>query len=477
MLRAEQALQARSTHALMDLAGLASARLAQAVAPHAQHIWVLAGPGNNGGDGLEAAIHLQEAGLAVRVWLPVPASQRPADAQRAWTRAQAAGIPIHEGLPPAPDALGSHDLCIDALLGTGARRPPDGALLAAIAWLRASPAPVLAIDLPSGLDADSGQALGQPEQLVRADHTLTMLAPKPGLFMGAGRDACGTLWLAPLSFEAPGACGTPDAEINPRPPIAQRLHASHKGTHGDVAIVGGESTALRGLGMRGAAWLAASAALHAGAGRTLLAWPETSAQDDTLLEDIMLRHFEALDLPKLTVVAGCGGGRSIVAQMGAVLQRSARLVLDADALNAVAADAWLQELLRARAGQGRPTILTPHPLEAARLLGCSTADVQSDRLLAAQQLAERHHATVVLKGSGTVIAQTGLTPRINPTGNGRLAIGGTGDVLAGFMAGCWASGLSPWQAACTAVWRHGHLADAWPADTPLTASALARCWP
>lgn len=476
ILRAEQALQARSNTPLMDLAGLATARLARAAAPHAQRVWVLAGPGNNGGDGLEAAIHLKQAGLAVSVWLPVPASQRPADAQRAWERAQAAGVPLHEGLPPEPHALGAQDLCIDALLGTGARRAPEGALLAAIAWLRASPAPVLAIDLPSGLDADSGHPLGQADQLVRADHTLTMIAPKPGLLMGHGRDACGTLWLAPLSPADPTTNGAPDAEINPKPPAPQRRHASHKGTQGDVAIVGGESVGQRGLGMRGAAWLAASAALHAGAGRTLLAWPEPSSNDDNPLPDIMLRHVNALELPHLTVVAGCGGGRSIVAQLGTVLQRSARLVLDADALNAVAADAWLQDLLRARSAQRRPTVLTPHPLEAARLLGCATADVQADRLAAAQQLAERYQATVVLKGSGTVIAQSGQTPRINPTGNGRLAIGGTGDVLAGFIGGSWAQSLDSWQAACTAVWRHGRLADEWPADTPLTASALAGRW-
>jgi len=475
LVQAEHALQALSPIRLMDLAGAATARLAMALAPHARQIWVLAGPGNNGGDGLEAALQLHQAGRSVAVWRVPPAAPLPADAQRAMARAQAAGVPIHDGLPPDAHPLGPQDLCIDALLGLGARRAPEGALLAAIGWLRNSPATVLAIDLPSGLDADSGQPLGNPEQTARADHTLCMIAAKPGLLMGHGRDACGALWLAPLHNARPDF-GPADAQTNPAPAIRPRPHAGHKGTQGDVAIIGGESVSQRGLGMRGAAWLAANAALHAGAGRTLLAWPEPARHDDSALPDVMLRHIGALDLPQLTVVVGCGGGRSIVPHLGAVLQHSARLVLDADALNAVASDAWLQDVLRTRQRQQRPTVMTPHPLEAARLLGCSTREVQAERLAAAQQLAERHHATVVLKGSGTVIAQTGQTPRINTTGNGRLAIGGTGDVLAGFIGGCWAQRLDPWAACSEAVWRHGRLADDWPANVPLTASALAQRW-
>ncbi len=475
LLRAEQALQARTQVPLMDLAGQATTRLAMALAPHARQIWVLAGPGNNGGDGLEAALHLHQAGRSVAVWRVVPSAPQPADAERALARAQAAGVPIHEGLPPGTDIPGPQDLCIDALLGLGARRAPEGPLLAAIGWLRQSPATVLAIDLPSGLDADSGQPLGKVDHIVRADHTLSMIAGKPGLLMGHGRDACGTLWLAPL-HDGQTDLGPPDAETNPTPAARLRPHASHKGTHGDVAIIGGESVAQRGLGMRGAAWLAASAALHAGAGRTLLGWAEPTPHDGCALPDVMLRHIGALDLPQLTVVIGCGGGRSILPHLGTVLQHSARLVLDADALNAVASDAWLQGLLRTRERQHRPTVLTPHPLEAARLLGCSTSQVQADRLGAAQQLAEHLCATVVLKGSGTVIAQEGQTPRINPTGNGRLAIGGSGDVLAGFIGGCWAQHPDPWAACSQAVWRHGRLADDWPDDAPLTASALAQRW-
>ncbi len=474
---AEQRLQAAQASPLMDLAGLATARLAMALAPHARRFWVFAGPGNNGGDGLEAATQLHRAGRAVSVCLFASPESWPADARRAWARAQQAGVPWQVGGPGAWNDTGPQDLCIDALLGIGAQRAPAGDLLAAIACLRASPAQVLAVDLPSGLDADSGQPLGQAEQLVRADHTLSLIAAKPGLFMGHGRDVCGTLWLAPLHNAETALAPTPTAHTNPAPPTRPHLHASHKGTQGDVAVIGGKDVAARGLGMRGAAWLAACAALHSGAGRTLVAWPEAPASELPALPDVMLRQLEALELPRLTVLVGCGGGQAIVPHLARLLQHSARLVLDADALNALAADPWLQTLLRARAERGLPSVLTPHPLEAARLLGCRTPEVQADRLGAARALAERHRATVVLKGSGTVLAQAGQPLRINPTGNGRLAIGGTGDVLAGFIAGCWIPERSAWDSACEAVWRHGDLADRWPAHEPLTAGALARRWP
>ncbi len=474
---AEQRLQATQASPLMDVAGLATARLAMALAPHARRFWVFVGPGNNGGDGLEAATQLHRAGRTVSICLFAKPESWPADARRAWSRAQQAGVPWQAGGPAAWDAAGPQDLCIDALLGIGAQRPPAGDLPAAIACLRASPAPVLAIDLPSGLDADSGQPLGQAEQVVRADHTLSLIAAKPGLFMGCGRDLCGTLWLAPLHRPDPALAPAATAHTNPSPPVRPRLHASHKGTQGDVAVIGGEDVAARGLGMRGAAWLAACAALHSGAGRTLLAWPEAPASELPALPDVMLRTLEALELSRLTVLVGCGGGLAIVPHLARLLQHSARLVLDADALNALAADPWLQTLLRARAERGLPSVLTPHPLEAARLLACQTPEVQADRLGAARALAERYRATVVLKGSGTVIAQAGQPLRINPTGNGRLAVGGTGDVLAGFIAGCWSPERSAWDSACEAVWRHGDLADRWPAQQPLTAGALARRWP
>ena len=253
----ESQLQAVCPAPLMDLAGLATARLAQAVAPHARRIWIVAGPGNNGGDGLEAAIHLQQEGCHVQLSLLGDPARLPADARRAFERATQAGIHIQIGLPSAPPELGAQDLCIDALLGIGAARAPQGDLLQAIQWLNASAASVLAIDLPTGLDADSGQPLGSLESVVQADHTLTFLGAKPGLFMGHGRDACGTLWLAPLAEHTNAAAAPlPDAELNPSADPASRQHASHKGSHGDVAVVGGESLSTE-TGMGGAALLAA----------------------------------------------------------------------------------------------------------------------------------------------------------------------------------------------------------------------------
>ena len=469
--RALEALQrSRSATPLMDLAGLACARLALALAPHARCIWVLAGPGNNGGDGLEAALHLHRWGLPVQVQLLASPEALPSDAHRAWQRATEAGVPLQIGLGPAP-ALGPQDLCIDALLGLGAKRAPEGLLHEAIHALRQQRAPVLAIDLPSGLDADSGQPLGTLEDCVRADHTLCLLAAKPGLFMGQGRDLCGQLWLDTLGLpEAVDELPAPDAWLNPPPAPAHRAHASHKGSHGDVAVVGGESLSTE-TGMGGAALLAALAALHGGAGRVMLSLLGP-ATPHALAPDLMRRALPELPLGELTLVAGCGGGRAIAQPLGQLLQRSARLVLDADGLNRLADDPWLQDLLRARAQRRQPTVLTPHPLEAARLLGCSTSQVQADRLRAAQELARRYACVVVLKGSGTVLAAPGQTPRINPTGNGLLATGGTGDVLAGLLGARLARSRDAWTAACDAVWTHGQAADNWPAGQALTASAL-----
>lgn len=462
----ETRLQADSSTPLMDLAGLATARLALALAPHAQRIQVLAGSGNNGGDGLEAAMHLHRWGKAVRVHLLGDPLQLPADARRAFQRASQVGVAIDLGLPLPSLKLTAQDLCIDALLGIGANRAPEGDMRRAIDWMNTSHACVLAVDIPSGLDPDSGQPLGQTDAVVKADHTLTMLGCKPGLVMGHGRDACGTLWWAPLGLPLQARdWQTPDAELNPPVALAERVHASHKGSHGDVAVVGGAA------GMTGAAVLAASAALHSGAGRVMLAL--LGPQPTVALPDLMLRELQTLDLPRLTVVAGCGGGRAVAQHLGRLLQYSARLVLDADALNRLAEDPWLQDLLARRALRKQATVLTPHPLEAARLLGSSTAQVQVDRLGAATQLAQRFSCCVALKGSGTVIAAPSRTPRINTTGNGLLAIGGTGDVLAGLTGTRLAATGDAWQAACEAVWRHGHAADHWPHGLALTASRLA----
>ncbi len=478
----QQAAAALAPHTLMQRAGLAVARLARALAPHARTVWIACGPGNNGGDGLEAAMHLQRDGRRVVVtWLGTP-EQAPADARQSWQRAQAAGVTWADAAPPGMTAA---DLCIDALLGIGVTstttRAPDSRMLALLATLQHNPAPVLAVDLPSGLDADTGQfaagfALPAPpasRNTHKPRHTLSLLTLKPGLFTAAGRDAAGSVWLDDLG--ASPQSEPPTAWLAGPALPAPRNHASHKGSYGDVAVVGGEGLAARGLGMTGAALLAASAALHAGAGRVLVALLDDGQMAiDMAQPELMFRRFGALALEQLTVVCGCGGGEAVRAVLPAVLARAARLVLDADALNAVASDAALRAGLMSRTERGLPTVLTPHPLEAARLLGLPTAEVQADRLNAAQQLAEQFDCVAVLKGSGTVTAAPGHPPTINPTGNARLATAGTGDVLAGMVGAHLAAGVEARRAALEAVYIHGLAADHWPAGRTLTASALAR---
>lgn len=475
--RIEQAAQARlPPHALMQRAGLALARLALALAPHARTVWVACGPGNNGGDGLQAAMHLRRWGLEpVVTWLGTP-GQGPGDAQAAYERARQAGVPFSE----TPPALGAHDLTIDALLGIGATRAPQGRMAAWLRHMHAEPAPILAADLPTGLDADTGTAAfppgsgGQP-----ARHTLSLLTLKPGLFTGDGRDACGQVWFDDLGCDPQAREGVvPDAWLNAAPAPAHRPHASHKGRFGDVAVIGGHAPADGGTAMTGAALLAASAALHAGAGRVFASLlGDHAPQFDPAQPELMLRRPQALDWPALTVVCGCGGGTAVRALLPEALARAPRLVLDADALNAIAQDTALQDALRRRARRTGPspaTVLTPHPLEAARLLGIHRDAVQRDRLHAAGALAERFACCVVLKGSGTIIAAPECVSAINPTGNARLATAGTGDVLAGAIGALWAGGLGAFAAACAAVYRNGWAADTWPAGQALTASALAR---
>jgi hydroxyethylthiazole kinase-like uncharacterized protein yjeF len=223
--------------------------------------------------------------------------------------------------------------------------------------------------------------------------------------------------------------------------------------------------------MTGAALLAARAALHDGAGRVYVGMLDTTAlRLDMCQPELMFRQPSELQLESMTVVAGCGGGDTIRAHLPDILSRSERLVLDADALNAIAQDTVLQDQLAARGSNA--TVLTPHPLEAARLLQRETRLVQADRLGAAQALADQFACTVVLKGSGTVISAPGVIPHINPTGNARLASAGTGDVLAGLIGARWAAGNEAISAACAAVFHHGRIADTWPANAALTAQDL-----
>ena len=450
--RIERAAQAtQPPFALMARAGLSVARLALAIAPHAARVWIACGPGNNGGDGLEAAIHLRAHGLDVAVTLVTDPTALPADARMAHQRALAAGLAISTALPLGRLAPG--DLAIDAVFGVGSTRAPEGALADLIACLNRAPCPVLAIDLPSGLDADTGQPFGPA--CVEATHTLSLLTLKPGLFTGAGRDHAGDVWFDDLGVPSGAEQATAWRPDPPRP--QRRLHAQHKGSFGDVLVVGG------GPGMAGAAVLAARAAHAAGAGRVHVDLRDpTAAPLDLTRPELMFRPAgRQHDLPRhATVVAGCGGGSAMATALPRLLSSAERLVLDADALNAIAGDSSLQRLLAARAMRRHGTVLTPHPLEAARLLGTDTATVQHDRLTAACRLADQFQAVVVLKGSGSVIAPPGAAPFINPTGNAALATAGTGDVLAGWIGGLWArGGCEPLPPALHGVWQHGEAAD------------------
>ena len=475
---------------LMYRAAVAVARLARALHPHAHSAWVVAGPGGNGGDGLHAAAELASAGWSVTVTLLADATHLAPECAHGLSRAQTAGANF-VSIDQAPRA----DVVIDALLGLGANRalsPSMAAAAARIATLRTQGARCLAVDMPSGLSADSGWA--PSADAVLADVTLALLTLKPGHFTGQGRQRCGELWFDDLDV-------VQDITLEDIPRCTAQLsgaqwlallqpsagHDAHKGVLGDVLIVGGAP------GMLGAARLAAHAAQAAGAGRTLLSLLDEHAAtgDITRPEWIWVDaawRWEVRELQRHVVVCGCGGSEEVSEALPSLLADTHSLVLDADALNAIARDPALQTLLADRASRGQATILTPHPLEAARMLNTHTQGIQADRLASAQALSDRFHAVTVLKGSGTVIAAPGQIPWINSTGNDALAHGGSGDVLAGWVGGLWArwravetshkllrdsvpavaSNAPPglWSLAlsctCASVWLHGAAADRFP---------------
>ncbi|MDE1929906.1 MAG: NAD(P)H-hydrate epimerase, partial [Burkholderiales bacterium] len=312
---AEQtAIAAAAPQALMARAGLAVARLALALAPTRRRVQVWAGPGNNGGDGLVAARHLAGAGLEVRVALLGDPALRPADAARTLRDAQQAGVAIDSALP-APDREALH---IDALLGLGASRAPAGVIAAAIEALGDGRAPVLAVDIPSGLHPDHGTRLGSAA--VRATATLALLTLKPGCHTGVGRDHAGAVWFDDLGVDA----GPPTARLAGPAASAPRAHGTHKGSYGDVVIIGGAA------GMAGAAWLAARAAAAAGAGRVYCnpLDPAASLLDATQAELMGRREVwlaPAAQLAATTVACGCGGGDAVRAVLPALLTGVRRL--------------------------------------------------------------------------------------------------------------------------------------------------------
>ncbi|MBQ5945889.1 NAD(P)H-hydrate dehydratase [Massilia sp. ST3] len=438
---------------LMRRAGQAAAAYALELLGEARGkpVLILAGPGNNGGDALEMAANLADAGIDATV-LHLPGSaQASSETAAAYERARSGSVGWIDMLPPGAD----WGLVVDGLFGIGLSRPLQGDYRELAAGLDALDCPVLALDVPSGLDADSGNVIGPDGIAVRATHTLTFLGDKPGLHTADGRDHAGLVRVDMLGV-SPEEPPRPLARLSGtdvfRRHLRVRRHNTHKGSFGDVAIVGGAH------GMAGAAVLAARGALYAGAGRVYVAALDQAPGYDSVHPEIMFRLADDFEFGKRTLVIGPGMGGSANAMrlVAKALDSDSPLVIDADALNLVGASPDLQSRLAQRSA---PAVLTPHPLEGARLLGMTTGVVQADRLEAARELALRMNATVILKGSGSIIARPDGEVLVNPTGNAGLATGGSGDVLAGICGALLAQGWPGWEAAAAAAWIHGAAAD------------------
>jgi hydroxyethylthiazole kinase-like uncharacterized protein yjeF len=437
---------------LMERAGAAAAR---AVLAHSRGTrlapLIVCGPGNNGGDGFILARILRSRGINPAVVFAGDEARLPADAREALASYRSFGGEISGEIPKRPFSL-----AVDALFGIGLQRPIEGAHAELIDRLNGLGCPLLALDVPSGLCADTGRVLGKA---VKAAYTATFIALKPGLLTLDGPDHCGEvsvhdLDIAPESLlPAEGRVVTPElfkAGLRPRP------RNSHKGMMGGVGILGGAP------GMTGAALLAGRAALKLGAGRIYVGLLDNAALAvDTDQPELMLRRpGEVLESGFATVlVAGPGLGQSAgaLALLKQAIAAGLPLVLDADALNLLAAHPVLAGHLRKRAA---PSLITPHPLEAARLLGLDTAEVRADRIAAALALAKRLNALTVLKGCGSVIASPAGRWYINTSGNPGMASAGMGDVLAGIAAALLAQGWQAEAALLCAVHLHGAAADA-----------------
>ena len=443
--RRAQDAQGLSGAELMRRAAATVAEWLQAEHAGAARIAVYAGAGNNAGDGYLVALRLHAAGRAVRVAQLRPGAELSGDARAAWEQARDAGVAMRAFDPAAdPEA----DLAVDALLGTGLSRAPEGDWARAVARVNAAPAAV-AVDLPSGLSADTGRALGA---CVRARATVTFIGRKRGLYTADGPDCAGRVVFRSLGVDADNV--STDAELldweRLRAELPHRARNTHKGDYGHVLVVGGAA------GFQGAAALAGAGALRAGCGLVSVAQPPAAAPGAAVFPELMCHAvadraglrplLEAAD----AVAVGPGLGRGAWARemLAAVLERRVPLVVDADALRLLAAEP------QARADW----ILTPHPGEAGALLGSAVAAVQQDRFAAARGLAERYGGVAVLKGCGTLVADAGGIG-VCVHGNPGLATAGTGDVLCGVIAGFCAQGHAAAAAARLGVCLHGAAGD------------------
>ena len=440
-----------ASYELMGRAGAAAWAVLQRRWPRAQRIGVACGPGNNGGDGYVLARLARAAGCQVQVLVAPDGGPRTEEAKRAWNDWREAG-----GLTRVFDGqLPDVDLWVDAIFGIGLSRGMHGVVQAMIERINASHLPVFALDVPSGLDCDRGHA---ERDCIRAQATLTFVAAKRGLYTGQGCDAAGE-----VEFEA---LGLPDAFLASHPGsarlfvpadlgdgLAPRHANAHKGEHGHVLCIGGE------MGMGGAVRLCAEAALRAGAGLASVATrSEGVAALVAARPEAMTHAVEDADalaplLQRAGVLAvgpGLGRGEWGRGLFEAAVGCGKPLILDADGLT----------LLALHPRRLPQAILTPHPGEAARLLGGSNQDVQADRFEAASRLSQQFNCVVVLKGAGTLVAAPGETTAVIGAGNPGMATGGMGDVLTGVIAALHAQGLSAFRAAVFGALLHGAAGDA-----------------
>lgn len=470
-------LMARAAQAVAQ----ATAQLARGLAP-GRPILALIGPGNNGGDALLAALRLRQWGFdcrALSLGAAAPSATAAADAAAAWRAcADADFAPTSVGGDAAAieQVLSDSPIVIDGLFGIGQTRPLQGMAAAIAQAVRQRGLPVVAVDVPSGIDADRGVVIGGADGVaICAQVTVTMIGDKPGLHTGAALDHVGRVVVAPLGVGA--ETERPDGHLFDAAAAAAarpaRPRDSHKGRFGHVLVYGGDT------GLRGAALLAARSAQAFGAGKTSVGSPGGPLFDPGQPQLMVAPDepaFGAFDV----VVIGCGLGTSApaAARLAQALAQARALVVDADALTMIANDATLAQALTRSAA---PKLLTPHPLEAARLLAVSADAVQADRIGAAQTLAARLASTVLLKGAGSVAAAPDGTWSIIAAGGPALASGGTGDVLAGLAGALLAQRMDCTAAACLAAWAHGIAADRWQARrqwsgglNPAELPALAR---
>lgn len=447
----------------MQRAGKAASDLAKDILAKtpgpADTVLVLAGPGNNGGDALEMAANLANEGFPVSVLLVLNRKNPSEEAKQAMQKAVKSPVLWEDALSLKTTfeklAKQTWALVVDGIFGIGLREGLTGNLKKLVDLVNHFDCPVLALDVPSGLDADTGTIVSADMTAVKATHTITFICDKPGLHTAKGRDYAGEVHLANLDVAEQHFIPTVSFLNSPdsfRQFLRPRQHDSHKGSYGRLAILGGDE------GMGGALTLASRTALMMGTGLCYAVYLKNAPIVDPICPEVMLRTAHHFDFASDVFAIGPGLGRSLVAKeyLQQILQSSQTVVLDADALNNIAEDSDIEQLLMYRK---HPSIITPHPLEAARLLKTDTATVQNGRIQSALSLASKFNAVAVLKGSGTIIATPDGRFSINPTGNPGLATAGTGDVLTGMVGALLAQGWAPFEAALGAVWIHGKAAD------------------